>query len=116
MGLFTKSRRRNLVMSAGVIAWTLGASAAYAQTRPITIQSQALASALHDFGAQTGRQIMFTPESTRSKVSGRVDGATDEQIDQIVTLAVELDDFNILSGGGLTKTEAFRIIRDMKGE
>jgi len=80
MGLFSKSRHARLMMSVAVGALTLGAGTAYAQARPITIESQSLASALHDFGAQTGRQILFTPESAKSKTTRGVDGATDEQI------------------------------------
>ncbi|MGE5500657.1 MAG: TonB-dependent receptor plug domain-containing protein, partial [Ignavibacteriales bacterium] len=80
MGLFRKSGYTHLMVSAAVGALTLGANAAWAQTKPITIEPQALASALHDFGAQTGRQIMFTPESAASKVSRGVNGATDEEV------------------------------------
>lgn len=42
-------------------------------------------------------------------------GASDAQIDYIVRLATEQNDFNILSGGRLTKAEASRIIDNMKG-
>lgn len=44
-----------------------------------------------------------------------LDGATDKQINLIVKLAVEHDDYNILSGGRLTKGEASRIIDHMIG-
>jgi outer membrane receptor protein involved in Fe transport len=92
MGLFRKSGYSHLMAGAAVGALTLGANAAWAQTKPITIEPQALASALHDFGAQTGRQIMFTPESAASKMSHGVNGATDEE----VALA------ELLDGTGLT--------------
>lgn len=42
-------------------------------------------------------------------------GATQAQINYIVSLAVAQNDFNILSGGRLTKSEASRIIDAMKG-
>lgn len=41
-------------------------------------------------------------------------GATDAQINFIVSLAVKNNDFNILAGGKLTKREASRIIDEMK--
>ena len=78
MGFFTKSRHARLMVGAAVCALALGSGAARAQSKPITIAPQTLASALHDFGAQTGRQIMFTPESAASKMSHGVDGAIDE--------------------------------------
>lgn len=43
-----------------------------------------------------------------------LDGATDKQIDLIVKLAIEADDYNVLSGGRLTKRDASRIIDAMK--
>jgi outer membrane receptor protein involved in Fe transport len=92
MGLFNKSRHAGLMASVAAGALMLGASAASAQTKTITIEPEALASALHDFGAQTGRQIMFTPESTASKMSPGVNGVSDEQ----VALA------QLLEGTGLT--------------
>lgn len=42
-------------------------------------------------------------------------GATASQIDFIVALAIKNNDFNVLSGGRLSKTEASRIIDQMKG-
>jgi len=42
-----------------------------------------------------------------------LDGATDRQIDMIVALARGSNNFNVLSGGRLTKGEASRIIDDM---
>ncbi|HEX6860997.1 MAG TPA: TonB-dependent receptor [Caulobacteraceae bacterium] len=92
------------MVSAAVGALTLGSGAAWAQTKPITIAPQTLASALHDFGAQTGRQIMFTPESTTAKVTRGVEGATDEE----VALA------QLLQGTGLTyrrEANVFLIVR-----
>lgn len=41
-------------------------------------------------------------------------GATTSQIDYIVSLATKNNDFNVLSGGRLTKVEASRIIDVMK--
>jgi hypothetical protein len=41
-------------------------------------------------------------------------GATEKQVNFIVALAVKLNDFNILSGGRLTKFEASQIIDTMK--
>lgn len=42
-----------------------------------------------------------------------LDGATDKQINLIVRLAVQKNDFNVFSGGRLTKSEASRIIDHM---
>jgi len=92
MGLFRKSSHAHLMLSAAVGALTLGSGAAWAQTQPITVAPQTLASALHDFGSQTGRQIFFRPELAVSKMSPGVAGATDEQL----ALA------EILQGTGLT--------------
>lgn len=41
-------------------------------------------------------------------------GATEKQINFIVALAIRKGDFNVLSGGLLTKAEASRIIDDMQ--
>ena len=41
-------------------------------------------------------------------------GATQAQINFIVSLAIKNNDFNVLSGGRLTKGEASRIIDEMK--
>lgn len=41
-------------------------------------------------------------------------GATQAQIDFIVSLAVKANDFNVFSGGRLSKVEASRIIDNMK--
>jgi|GEM_PF-4841708 len=41
-------------------------------------------------------------------------GATKAQIDFIVSLAIKNNDFNVLSGGRLTKTDASHIIDAMK--
>jgi iron complex outermembrane receptor protein len=103
MGLFTKHHYARLMVGAAVGALTLGASAAWAQTRPITISAQTLASALHDFGSQTGRPILFSPSATKSKVSPGVSGATDDR----AALAA------LLQGTGLTfrnEGDAFVIV------
>ena len=42
-------------------------------------------------------------------------GATEAQINYIVSLATAKGDFNVLSSGRLTKAEASRIIDSMKG-
>lgn len=41
-------------------------------------------------------------------------GATPAQIDRIVELAEQAGDFDVLSGGKLTRAEASRIIREME--
>jgi iron complex outermembrane receptor protein len=92
MGLFRRSNYAHLMVSAAVGALTLGTSAAWAQSKPINIPPQALASALNDFGSQTGQQVFFTTDLIAAKVSSGVAGATDEQ----VALA------QILQGTGLT--------------
>lgn len=43
-------------------------------------------------------------------------GATPAQIDMIVALAQGANDYNVLSGGALTKAEASRIIEQFKAE
>jgi outer membrane receptor protein involved in Fe transport len=107
MGLFRKSVRAHLMVSAAVGALTLGSGAAWAQSKPINIAPQTLASALHDFGSQTGHQIFFAPEVAASKVSPGVTGATDEQ----QALA------QILEGTGLTfRREANAFIVEQQGE
>jgi len=106
MGLFRKSGHAHLMLSAAVGALALGSGAAWAQSKPITIAPQTLASALHDFGSQTGRQIFFAPELAASKVSPGVTGATDEQL----ALA------EILQGTGLTfRREANAFIIEREG-
>jgi outer membrane receptor protein involved in Fe transport len=80
------------MLTAAVGALVLGAGPAWAQSRPINIPAQALASALNDFGSQTGQQVFFTLDLTEAKVSRGVTAATDEQ----VALA------QLLQGTGLT--------------
>ena len=92
MKLFRNSGHARLMLGAAVCALTLGSGAAWAQAKPINIAPQTLASALHDFGSQTGHQIFFAPELAASKVSQGAAGATDEQ----TALA------QILQGTGLT--------------
>ncbi len=106
MGLFRKSGYAHLMAGAAAGALLFGSGAAWAQTKPITIAPQTLASALHDFGSQTGRQIFFKPELTAAKTSQGVSGATDEQ----VALA------EILEGTGLTfRREANAFIIEQEG-
>ncbi|HYG27996.1 MAG TPA: TonB-dependent receptor, partial [Caulobacteraceae bacterium] len=59
----------------------LSAGVAVAQERgPITIEPQALTTALHEFGSQTSRQVMFSPGLLSSKTSAGVSAASDEQM------------------------------------
>ena len=89
-------------------AIVLGAGAAWAQSKSITIEPQPLMSALHDFGSQTGNQVFYTPEILEAKVSGGVAGAADEQ--SALT--------RILEGTGLTfrrEANAYIIVRQGEG-
>ncbi len=93
-------------VAAGAIV--MGASAAWAQSKPITVEPQPLMSALHDFGSQTGAQILYAPEILNTKVSTGVTGAGDEQ----TALAT------ILAGTGLTfrrESNAYVIVRQGEG-
>jgi iron complex outermembrane receptor protein len=76
--------------AAAVIAF---AGAARAEDTPtINIAPQSLASALYEFGGQTGHQVLFTPDLAASKTTQGVSGATDQQL----ALA------QLLDGTGLT--------------
>jgi len=78
------------VAAAAVIAF---AGAARAEDTPtINIAPQSLASALYEFGGQTGHQVLFTPDIAASKTTHGVSGATDQQL----ALA------QLLDGTGLT--------------
>ena len=96
------------MLGAAVGAMALGASAAWAQAKgPISIPPQNLASALHDFGVQTGRQVMFATDLAETKVSRGVSSAADEQV------ALK----QLLEGTGLTfKREANVFVIIQAGE
>ena len=82
-----------MLCGAATAAIFVFSSAAHAQEQsPINIAPQSLATALYEFGGQTGRQILFTPDVAASKTTRGVAGATDQQ----VALA------ELLQGTGLT--------------
>ncbi|RUM99016.1 hypothetical protein EET67_05085 [Pseudaminobacter arsenicus] len=69
--------------------------------------------------AQVEKPEAKTAESLRAELNvaartAQQFGATQQQIDYIVSMAVAQNDFNILSGGRLTKAEASRIIEEME--
>jgi outer membrane receptor protein involved in Fe transport len=93
MGQFRKSTRARLMISAAVGAIAISASPAFAQeVSRIELAPQSLASALYEFGRQTGHQVIFSPELTSSKTTPGVSGNLDEQ-----TAMAQL-----LAGTGLT--------------
>jgi len=101
----SNTRRAALMIGAAIGALALGASAAWAETKPITIAPQALSDALHEFASQTGRPIMFSPAATGSKETVGVNGVTDQQL----ALA------QLLQGTGLTyrrEGDAFVIVQE----
>ena len=62
----THARLLSGVAAAAIIAF---AGAARAEDTPtINIAPQSLASALYEFGGQTGHQVLFTPDIGRSQV------------------------------------------------
>ncbi|MGE5501019.1 MAG: TonB-dependent receptor domain-containing protein, partial [Ignavibacteriales bacterium] len=69
------------------------AGVAHAEDAPtINIAPQSLATALYEFGGQTGHQVLFTPDLAAAKTTRGVSGATDQQL----ALA------QLLDGTGLT--------------
>jgi outer membrane receptor protein involved in Fe transport len=82
-----KSWRAHLLAGAAAGAVLIGAQPALAQ-EPLRIElaPQSLASALYEFGRQTGRQVIFSPELTRAKKVQGVSGA-DEQVAMAELLA-----------------------------
>ena len=93
MRLIGKSGRARLMFGAAVGALSISSGAAWAQNKaPINIPPQSLASALYEFGGQTGRQVMFSPGLTEAKTTSGVTAGTDEQ----AALA------QLLQGTGLT--------------
>ena len=108
MGKVRKAHYVRLLLGAAVGALTLGASAAWAESKPIIIPAQSLSAALHEFGSQTGRSIMFSPAAAASKETVGVDGVADQQ------LALT----KLLEGTGLTfrrEGEAFVIVQAGEG-
>jgi outer membrane receptor protein involved in Fe transport len=86
----THARLLSGVAAAAIIAF---AGAARAEDSPtINIAPQSLASALYEFGGQTGHQVLFTPDIAAAKTTRGVSGATDQQL----ALA------QLLDGTGLT--------------
>ena len=70
MGYSAKSMRARLLIGAAAGALVISASPAFAQeTWKVELAPQSLASALYEFGRQTGHQVIFSPELTRSKNS-----------------------------------------------
>lgn len=72
------------------------------------------------FAGKIVRKAANPAEDLRSQLNvasraAYLEGATAAQVNFIVALAVKNNDFNILSGGRLTKGEASRIIDNMKG-
>jgi outer membrane receptor protein involved in Fe transport len=93
MAVISRPWRARLMSGAAFAALTISAGVANAQeARTINIAPQALATALYEFGGQTGHQVMFTPEVTAAKITAGVKVTGDEQ----VALA------ELLRGTGLT--------------
>jgi outer membrane receptor protein involved in Fe transport len=97
--------RARLMIGAAVSALVISASPALAQEAPrIELAPQSLASALYEFGRQTGHQVIFSPDLTKAKMTQGVSGALDEQ----VAMA------QLLTGTGLTfrhEGNTFMIVR-----
>lgn len=64
--------------------------------------------------APTKSEMLRTSLVSASIAAGQY-GASDTQINYIIALAEKIGDFNVLSGGRLTKREASIIINSMKG-
>ena len=93
MRLFGRSARARLFFSASTAVLLSGLSVAHAEDKaPINIAPQPLASALYDFGGQTGLQVMFAPSLAGAKRTAGVTGETDERLAMA----------HLLEGTGLT--------------
>ncbi|MGE5567258.1 MAG: TonB-dependent receptor domain-containing protein [Parcubacteria group bacterium] len=80
--------RARLMIGAAAAALMLGASPAFAEDiSQFNLAPQSLASALYEFGRQTGRQVIFSPDLTKSKTSQGVSGSMDEQVAMAQLLA-----------------------------
>ncbi|MGE5501595.1 MAG: TonB-dependent receptor domain-containing protein [Ignavibacteriales bacterium] len=80
--------RARLMIGAAAAALMLGASPAFAEDiSQFNLAPQSLASALYEFGRQTGHQVIFAPELTKSKTSQGVSGSMDEQVAMAQLLA-----------------------------
>ncbi len=100
MRLSKQSWRVRLMSGGAACALALCAGAALAEDNaPISIAPQPLSSALYEFGAKTGRQVMFAPGSAATKTTRGVSPGLDEQ-----SALREL-----LDGTGLT----FRLVGDV---
>ena len=100
MRLSKQSWRVRLMSGGAACALALSAGAALAQEKaPISIAPQPLSSALYEFGAKTGRQVMFEPGSAVMKTTRGVSAGADEQA------ALR----QLLEGTGLT----FRLVDDV---
>jgi len=88
MGYSTRTTRARLLISAAAGALLISATPALAQEGGrIDLAPQSLASALYEFGRQTGHQVIFSPDLTKSKQTQGVSGAVDEQIAMAQLLA-----------------------------
>ena len=93
MAISSRTTHVRMLCGASAAAILAFSGAAQAQGQPlINIAPQSLATALYEFGGQTGRQVLFTPDLAATKVTRGVSGATDQQL----ALA------QILEGTGLT--------------
>ncbi len=84
MGMKSFGLRQALLMSAAAFGLSMGAAVAppaYAQeaTRTYDIPSQDLDDALREFGRQTGRDVLFTPDAVAGKRSGALVGQMTER-------------------------------------
>ena len=76
-----KTMRARLLTATSVLVLAMGASIARAQDRdPITIAPQSLTTALQEFGSQTARQVMFSPDLIASKKTAGVSAAMSNPI------------------------------------
>lgn len=84
MGMKSFGLRHALLMSAAALGLGIGATVAppaYAQeaTRSYDIPAQDLDDALREFGRQTGRDVLFTPDAVAGKRSGALVGQMTER-------------------------------------
>src|SRR5258707_1136322 len=97
MGMKSIGLRHALLMGAAAFGFGTApatvAQTAYAQeaTRTYDIPAQNLDNALREFGRQTGRDVLFTPDSVANKHSAGVHGAMTEREALL----------NLLQGSGL---------------
>ena len=104
---------RTMLATSAAIIWTAPAAAQDAQN--FSIPAQPLGSALQSLGVQSRRQVLFTPDVVRGKMSQGVAGVQDLSLALRSLLAGTGLTYKMTDGGTILIVEASRTARTAEG-